>query len=265
MRFLIPSAMLLTASLFAQPVAVRQPQGEVRGYVVLRNEDGTIVADGDSLQTTRRGQIVYELIVHFKDGSLQDETTVFSQSGHFRVLSDHLVQKGPTFKHPMDVSIDAVSGLVTVVHTDDKGAQKTESEQMKLPPDLANGIIPVILTNLPSGEQSITESMVVATPKPILVKLQIHADGEDSYSTGLATHKATRYVVHVDIGGIKGALAQLIGKQPPDTRVWVSQGDCSGFLKSEGPTFEGGPMWRTELASPAWPTGGASAASREKR
>jgi hypothetical protein len=263
-RLSIPIAAVLAASLPAQPVAVRQTEGLVRGFLVLRNQDGTTVGDGDSLQTTRRGQIVERLTVHFKDGSLQDETTVFSQNGHFRVLSDHLVQKGPTFKHPMDVSIDAVSGLVTVVHTDDKGETKTEREHMKLPPDLANGIVPVLLTNLPPGEQSLTESMVVATPKPMLIKLQIHAEGEDSFSTGTASHKATRYNIHVDIGGIKGVIAPLVGKEPPDTRVWISQGDCPSFVKSEGPTFEDGPIWRTELVSPAWPNGAAGTAAREK-
>lgn len=256
--------MVLASSLLAQPVAVRQMQGLVHGFLVLRNEDGTIVGDADSLQTTRRGQIVTRLVVHFKDGSLQDETTIFSQNGHFRVLSDHLVQKGPTFKHPIDVSINGVSGMVTVVHTDDKGAQKTESEHMKLPPDLANGIVPVLLANLPPGQQSLTGSMVVATPKPMLVKLQIHAEGEDSFTTGSAGHKATRYSVHVDIGGIKGVIAPLIGKQPPDTRVWISQGDCPSFLKSEGPTFEGGPIWRMELVSPAWPNSGTGAATHDR-
>jgi hypothetical protein len=264
MRKLVPMAVICASFLLAQPVTVRQTEGLVRGFVVLRNESGTIVGDGDSLQTTRRGQIVYRLIVHFKDGSLQDETTVFTQNGHFRVLSDHLVQKGPTFKHPMDVSIDAVSGRVTVVHSDDKGEQKTESEQMKLPPDLANGIVPVLIKNLPSPDQSITESMVVATPKPILVKLQIHPEGEDSFSTGTASHKATRYNVHVDIGGLKGALANIFGKQPPDTRVWISQGDCPSFVKAEGPTFQDGPIWRTELASPAWRESANGPATREK-
>lgn len=259
------AAAIQPAFLTAQPVAVRQPEGLVRGFVVLRDQDGTIVGNGDSLQTTRRGQIVYQLTVHFKDGSLQDETTIFTQNGHFRVLSDHLVQKGPTFKHPMETTIDAQSGLVTVVYTDDKGEQKTESAHMNLPPDLVNGIVPVILTNLAPGQQSLTESMVVATPKPMLIKLQIHAEGEDVFTAGTASHKATRYNVHVDIGGIKGVIAPIVGKEPPDTRVWISQGDCPGFLKSEGPTFEGGPIWRTELVSPAWPNAGSGAATREKK
>jgi len=235
-------------------------EGLVRGYLVLRDESGAVIADGDSTQITRRGQVVSRLIFHFKDGSVQDETSVFTQNGHFRLVSDRMVQKGPTFKHPIDMEIDAVSGLVTVVHTGDKGEQKTESEHMKLPPDLANGIVPVLLTNLSPEVQSVTESMVVASPKPMLIKLQIHVEGDDSFTAGSAGHKAARYNVHVDIGGIKGMIAPLIGKEPPDTHVWIAQGDCPSFVRAEGPGFAGGPIWRTELVSPSWPN--RAAASR---
>jgi hypothetical protein len=259
MRTVIAIATVWSASLLAQPVTVHQTEGEVRGFLVLRSEDGTVVADEDSLQTTRGNQIVYRSTIHFKDGSLMDETTVFTQSGHFRVISDHMVQKGPTFKHPMEMTIDVKSGQVTVVHTNDKGEQKTESEHMNLPADLANGIIPVLLKNLTPEEQSVTESMVVATPKPLLIKLQIHAEGEDSFTAGSGKHKATRYNVHVDIGGVKGVVANLIGKQPPDTRLWILQGDCPTFVSAEGPTFEDGPIWRTELVSPAFPNRGTGA------
>jgi hypothetical protein len=247
---------ILTAGcglLTAQPIAVRQTQGQVRGFLVLRSPNGEIIANGDSIQMSHGGQVTNRLTYHFKDGSLQDETVVFTQSGHYRVLSDHLVQKGPTFKHPLDMKIDGTTGQVTVTSTDDKGAQKVDSDRLKLTPDLANGIVPVLLTNLPAGTQSVTQSMVVATPKPLLIKIVMTAEGEDTFTTGSVAHKATRYKVHVDIGGVKGVVAELIGKEPPDTRVWISQGDSPSFLKSQGPSFSGGPIWLTELASPVWP------------
>jgi hypothetical protein len=59
------------------------------------------------------------------------------------------------------------------------------------------------------------------------------------------------YVVRVEIGGIAGLLAHLTGKQPPDTRVWVLGGEAPAFVKSEGPLYAGGPIWRIELATPA--------------
>jgi hypothetical protein len=69
----------------------------------------------------------------------------------------------------------------------------------------------------------------------------------------------------VDIGGIKGVIAPLVGKQPADTKVWISDGDCASFLKSDGPSYEGGPMWLTELASPAWHDGASGASGTADR
>ncbi|MGA2119146.1 MAG: hypothetical protein ABSH56_30890 [Bryobacteraceae bacterium] len=242
------------AALLAQPVAVRRPEGIVRGFLLLSDVNGEVIASGDSAQLpTKANQITNRLTFRFKDGSLQEETVVFTQSGHFHVISDRLVQEGPAFKHPIDMTVNGSTGQVTVKTTDDNGQPKVYEDRIKPPPDLANGIVPVILKNLPPGVQSTTQSMVVATPKPLVVKLEIAAEGEDSFTIGAMRQKATRYKIHVDIGGVKGVLASVVGKQPPDTRVWIAQGDCPGIVKSEGPSFEGGPIWVTELARPIWP------------
>ena len=262
MRSMLP--LLLACAAWAVPVTVRQTEGVLHGFLVLRALDGAIIADGELTQVTHGGQITSELVYRFKDGSLQDENIVFSQTGRFRLLTDHLVQQGPAFKRPMDVSINAVTGLVTVRYKDDKGKDKVEIAHMKLPPDLANGMVPVLLKNLVPGAPSTTVSMVVATPKPLLVKLVITAEGEESFSTGSVRRKATRYAVKIAIGGVRGALAPMVGKQPPDTLVWILGGICPAYLKSEGPSYEGGPIWRTELVSPAWPVGAVPPAARKK-
>ena len=215
------AAAALIPGLWADSIAVRQVEGAVHGFLTLSNLDGSVIASGDSTQTNHGGQVTNRLTFHFKDGSLQDETVVFSQRGHFRVLSDHLVQKGPAFKRPLDLSINGSTGLATVNYTDAEGKDKTESAHLKLPPDLANGMVPILLRNLPAGSQTVTLSMVVATPKPVLVKLAISAAGQDSFSIAGAGYKATCYVIKVDLGGIRGVIAPLIGKEPPDTRVWI--------------------------------------------
>jgi hypothetical protein len=261
---LLSLAILQAASLSADPVAVRRVGGALHGFLDMRAVDGAIIASGDLTQVAHGSQLTSRLTFHFKDGSLQDETTVFSQRGHFRMVTDHLVQKGPSFKRPMDVSIDGARGLVTVRYADDKGDEKVETKNMTLPPDLANGMLPTLLSNIGPGTLSMTVSMLVATPKPMVVKLVISAEGEDSFSIGTAGHKATRYDVKVDIGGIKGALAPLVGKQPPDTLVWILDSSSPVFLKSEGPSFEDGPIWRIELASPVWPEVAQASAERRK-
>ena len=57
------------------------------------------------------------------------------------------------------------------------------------------------------------------------------------------------YVVKAEIGGVKGFLAQLTSKQPPDTHVWVLGGDAPAFVKLEGPLYTGGPIWRVKSAA----------------
>ncbi len=94
--------------------------------------------------------------------------------------------------------------------------------------------------------------MVATTPKPWLVKLAIAVAGEEPFSTGGTVRQATHYIVKVEIGGVAGLLAPLVGKQPPDFHVWILGGEAPAFVKSEGPLFLGGPSWRIELTSPAW-------------
>jgi hypothetical protein len=99
--------------------------------------------------------------------------------------------------------------------------------------------------------------MLFATPKPRLVKLEITPMGRESFSVGRASYKATRFNVKVEIGGLAGLLAPLLGKQPKDTSVWIVGGDAPGFVRSEGQFYEDGPIWRIELASPDYPRASA--------
>ena len=57
----------------------------------------------------------------------------------------------------------------------------------------------------------------------------------------------------IAIGGIAGLVAPILGKQPPDIHLWILTDDVPAFVKSEGPLYMGGPIWRIELASPVWP------------
>jgi hypothetical protein len=239
-------------ALEAESVAVRHAEGLVRGFLVLRSLDGAVIANGDLIQFLRDDRVTSRLVFHFKDGSLQDETAVFTERRSFRLLSDHLVQRGPSFPHPMEVSIDATSGRVTVRHRDDS-REKIIEERMELPSDLANGMMVTLLKNISPNAPSTTVSMLFATPKPRLVKLEITPMGREPFSVGRASYKATRFNVKVEIGGLAGLIAPLLGKQPKDTSVWILGGDAPGFVRSEGQFYQGGPVWRVELASPDYP------------
>lgn len=252
---LVASAALLPpGAMRAETVAVRHPEGVVHGFLVLRTLTGETLADGDLVQVARGDRVTSRLMFHFKDGSVHDETAIFSQRHNFRLLNDHLVQKGPAFQHPMEVSIDGSTGQITVRSTGDDGKEKVVTERLDLPPDVANGLVLTLLKNLASDASQTKVSMVAATPKPRLVKLAIAPQGEEPFSVGGSSRKATHFVVKVEIGGAAGLVAPLLGKQPLDTHVWILGGEAPAVVKLEGPLYFGGPIWRIELASPVWPS-----------
>lgn len=266
-RFLTACLILGSVALdaIAAKVPVRYKEGLTHGFLILSTLNGKAIAEGDLTEVARGNQITSHLIYHFKDGSLQDETTVFSQRRTFSLVSYHLIQKGPSFEHPTELSVEASSGQVNVRYTDDKGNEKTESERMKLPPDLANGMVLTLLKNFHPGETLPQVSMVVATPKPRIVKLALSLQGKEPFTLVGSHREALHYVIKVEIGGLTGLIAPLLGKQPPDSHVWIIGGEAPTFVKSETLSFLGGPMWRTELVSPVWPHSEASdSKGREK-
>jgi hypothetical protein len=249
--FLLTGGLLLSDLVFGEAVSVRHTEGMLRGFLVLRTVDGKPIASGDLSQVANGDRVNSQLVFHFDDGSLQEETVTYSQRNNFRLLNYKMVQKGPAFKHPTTLAIDAPTGRVTVRQVGDDGKEKVIADKIELPPDLANGMLPTLLKNQKVPPTKLT--MLVATPKPRLVKLAISPDGEDTFSVADSTRKAKRYTVKVEIGGVSGVVAPLIGKQPPDMHVWILGGDVPAFIRSEGPLYEDGPIWRIEMASPVWP------------
>jgi len=245
---LFPAAVLV-----AEPVPVRHAEGVARGFLLVKGLDGAALADGDLIQFSRGDRVTTHVVFHFKDGSLHDETVVFSQRQSFQLISDHLIQKGPSFAHPMETWVEAASGKVSVRYFSPDGKEEFKEEQMQLPADIANGLMFTLLKNIRPGGPATTVSIVAfsASPRRIrLVKLVLSPAGENPFSLGRESHKATHFVAKIDIGGVLGAVAPVIGKKPADTHIWMLEGDAPTFVGAEGPLAFGGPVWRIELACP---------------
>lgn len=238
-------------ALHSEPVAVRLTEGVVHGFLILRTLDGQAIADGDLIQMAKGARVTSRLLFHFRDGSLHDETAVFTQRQQFRLVSYREIQKGPSFPQPLEMSIDAATGQVQVRYTEKDGKTKTETERLELPPDVANGMLLTMLKNLPGAPASF--SYVAATPKPRLVKLEVEEAPPDRFSLGGRRPSATHFVLKVDIGGVSGLLAPLVGRQPPDSHVWILRSPAPAFVRAEQAFYTGGPMWRIEMVAPAWP------------
>lgn len=252
MKYLLCAGLIFCGGVSAEPVAVRHTQGYLHGFLVLKDTNDKILASGDLIQLPSGNRVTDILSLHFADGSLYEETSVFSQSRNYRLLTYKQVMKGPAFKTQETLSLNASTGAVNVQYTDKDGKEKTVADKLSLPPDLANGIFLMLLTEA-APQSEMTLSMLVSTPKPRIVQLKISPSGQESFSVGGSSAKATHYIMKIDIGGVEGAAAKVVGKQPPPEDLWIAAGSAPVFLKSEGPLYEDGPIWRIELASPVWP------------
>lgn len=219
--------------------------------MALRALDGKLLASGDFTQVLNRSEVTSRVVFHFKDGSLDDDTTIFSQSGSFRLISDHHIQKGPSFPHPMNVLINAATGQVTVRYQD-KDREKVETSQLNLPPDLANRILLNLLKNISPDTKETKVSYLATTPKSRLVQLSLTPNGDETFSVAGARHKAVLFVVKVEIGGIAGMIAPLLGKKPADTKVWVVEEGAPAFVRVDEALYAGGPIWSIQITGPEW-------------
>src|SRR5947209_696070 len=89
------TAMLQPNALLADTVPVRHTEGLMHGFLVLRTLEGKAIADGQMTQDAHGDRVTDHLIFRFKDGSIYEDTTVFSQHQVFRLVSDHFIQRGP--------------------------------------------------------------------------------------------------------------------------------------------------------------------------
>jgi hypothetical protein len=235
----------------ADPVPVRHVEGVTLGFLVLRNLDGTAIAYGEMKQVVKAGTglVMDDLQFRFKDGSFYQEITKFTQRGKFRLVSDQVVQKGPSFKQESETWIDAKTGKITV-RTVEEGKEKLTTKHLDLPPDVSNGLLFTLLKNVDPSAPETTVSMVAASSSPRLVKLNILPAQEKTIKVGLITKKAQHYVVKIKIEGVAGKIAPLVGKQPPDIHVWIVKSEAPGFIEMEGPLSQDSPVWRIEMTAP---------------
>jgi hypothetical protein len=239
---------LITTPLSADPIPVRHSQGTIHGFLVLKTLEGKTLAVGDLVQVGNGDRVTSRLTFHFRDGSIDDETTVYSQRKVFQLISDHHIQRGPSFPKPLDLQVNAATGEIISLDKDGK----TVENHLDLAADVSNGLTGILLLSLDPAAPPSQLSMVAPTSKPRLVHLVISSDGEDSFSIGGVRHKATNFRIKIELGGVAGVVAPIVGKQPSDVHVWILGGEAPAFIKEEGQFYEGGPIWRVELISPVF-------------
>ena len=255
----IPLRLLIACTVLAvipsvsksDPMPARLKQGTGHIFLLILDEGGKTLAVGESLQTVKGYTVTTRTTFHFRDGSLDEETTVFEQKVNLRLLSDDHLQRGPAFPHPMEIRIEAAPGRITV-HELESG--KTTSHQLKIPFDLANGIVTQLLQNIPDDTAETKVSYVLPTSKPRLATLAISRAGEDTYTLGGERQTAKKLEIKLELGGVTSLIAPVIGKEPKPGTAWMAGGKVPMFIRIQTQFYEGGPLWTIQQTAPAWPS-----------
>jgi hypothetical protein len=240
-------------TLTAAEVPVRLVAGALHGFLVLRTVDGVQLAQGDLFQINRGEDVKSHTVFLFNDGSILDETAVFTQRRVFTMQSYRLVQRGPAFPQDTEISLERATGKYNVKTRDHKdGREKVLEGTLDLPADVYNGMVLTVATNLREGASE-TVHVVAFTPQPRIIQLEMAPADKQKVLVGRLEKTAVHYVLRPRLGTWLKLFATVLGRVPPDEHAWIVLDEVPAFVRFEGPLYMKGPVWRIELTSPRWP------------
>lgn len=249
----VVSALSWPCQLAAAPVQVRFAEGATRGFLLLRTMDGARIATGDLIQSARDGAVEKRMVFRFTDGSVYDESVVFTQERVYSMHKYRLSQNGPAFTEDAEISLERATGKYRVkTKTRKDGHEEGLEGTLDLPPDVYNGMILNVTKDLPRGASE-TVHLVAFIPGPRLIEMELAPAGEHTVMVGHLAKTAVHYVFKPKLGLWLKLFATLLGRVPSDCHAWILTDEVPAFVRFEGPLTPTGPVWRIELTSPSWP------------
>jgi hypothetical protein len=246
-------AVLVYSPASAAPIAVRFPEGVTHGFLLVRSLGGEILGQGEVTQIAQEGGLVEgRLVFRFNDGSVHDEKVAFSQNGVFTLLTYHLIQRGPFFPEQVDIFFDRGAGEYKVKTISGENEQEEiRVGKLNLPKDAYNGMVVMTVLNL-LKDTSETVKILIFTPEPEVINLELLPEGEHTVRIGNHSRKAMKYVFKPDIGLIRKWLGRMTGRLPDHFHYhcWVLADEIPSFVAYEGPLQLMGPLMKIELVSP---------------
>jgi hypothetical protein len=240
-------ATTLVTALRAESIAVTHIQRPMHQFMVARSEDGKTIASGEFSQVVQGKEVTMRITYRFVDGSIDDETTTYTQQGTFRLVRNHHIQRGPFFTKPTDLTVETATGIVTSRTMDKNGTIRVDSKHIALPDDLSNGMIGTLLLNVSRNKVPFRIGMLAPVGGGRLVRVLISPQDEQTIQLVGHSLKATVFRIHPELGGIVSMIARLIGLQPKDVVVWVLEGDEPAVLVVLGQLGGYGPVVSSDL------------------
>ena len=149
------------------------------------------------------------------------------------------------------MTIDARSQTVSM-RALSKPGQDAKTEHMDIPPDTSNGLLFNLIKNLQSTAPEVEVSYVAARPSRAWSSWRSPLKSRGQFTAVYRRINAAVWCVKAELGGLTGIVAPMIGKQPPDTHVWVAENGVPTIVRVDTALYVGGPVWSIQLASPVW-------------
>jgi hypothetical protein len=247
--FLVAALLTLTlgAAASAKRISVKHIQLPRHEFMEARSETGKIIARAEFTEEVQGDEVTMRLTYRFVDGSIDDETTTYTQQGTFRLVRNHHILKGPFFTKPVDFTVEAATGIATSRIVDKDGRIHVESEHIDLPDDLANGFVGTLLLNVPPNTAPFRVGILAPVFGGRLIRILISPEGEQPFQKAAQILKATVFRIHPELGGILGVIATMLGLQPKDVMVWVLEGEQPAVMRVVGQLGGSGPVVSSEL------------------
>ena len=250
---LVSATLRCTSPAEASLVPVRFAEGNVHGFLVVRNSADSVLAYGDLLQIPGNGAIASRMTFRFGDGSFFEETVTFTQKRSFQMQSYGFEMRGPSFPHDQKISMKRATGAYRVETKSHKdGKVEVHEGTLKLPDDVYNGMVITLAKNL-TNQPRTRVHFVAFMPRPRLIEIDLAVANSQKVMLGPISRNAAHFVIKPQLGGVMQLLAKLLRKLPPDNHVWIMTNDVPAFVRSDGPLYTNGPVWRVELSTPRWP------------
>jgi hypothetical protein len=238
---------MISSAAPAEQIRVKHIQLLRHEFMVARSETGKIIARVEFTEDVQGDEVTMRLTYRFVDGSIDDETTTYTQRGTFRLVRNHHIQQGPFFAKPIDFAVEAATGTATTRTTDKNGKIQVESEHIGLPDDLANGFIGTLLLNVPPNTAPFRAGILAPVFGGRLIRILVSPQGEQPFQRAGQTLNAMVFRIHPELGGVLGMIATLLGLQPKDVTVWVLEGETPAVMRVVGQLGGSGPVLSSEL------------------
>jgi hypothetical protein len=252
---LIELMLILPLPTIAAAISVRFAEGASHGYLLLRDERGDRLADGEMIQKAHGDLVDSRLIFRFKDGSLHDERVVFTQKRVFSLQRYTLIQRGPSFPATIDVAMERKTGEYRVQSSQGGSADIPLIGRLDLPDDVSNGMVVTLLRNMAAGSGE-SVHFIAFTPDPKVIELKLIPTAKKTIHIGDLAKQVTQYVLEPQLSSVTVFFGKLLGKLPRafHYHFWLLTDDVPAFGGSEGPLYLNGPTWRIEqtMLSPLW-------------